>query len=149
VGIAFLGDGHPPIPAPSPPAEKIIAEKIIKDPNQFHPACMAYKAVIGIRPNRVQAAAIAQGYTLPNGIKRPPVNDLDRWQATIAAWRRKYANSLNVDGMLDWYHEPSRMQPKEIRHDRSQQHAGTRADPRVAERIRQLNEEAERTANVS
>lgn len=85
----------PPAAAEMPKSEPTPRGK--RDPNQQHPACLAFFAKTGYRPNRQQAADISA-----------TVIDLDQWQKAIAAWLGRGNRINDASGMLDWYLHPDR-----------------------------------------
>lgn len=86
----------PPLGAIEPPKTQPPARGK-RDPNQQHPACLAFFQKTGYRPNRQQAADISA-----------TVNDLDAWQVAIGAWLSRGNRINDAGGMLDWYLHPDR-----------------------------------------
>lgn len=77
-----------PSPAPTAKPKKIK----LPDPNQAHPAVIAFYEKTARRPNRAQAHLIAER-----------VDDIERWQGTMAHWLLNGWRSANVDGMVQRY----------------------------------------------
>lgn len=82
-----LDNGLPPV-SDKPAASR----KKQTDPNQSHPAVLAFYQKTARRPNREQARLIAE-----------QVDDLDRWQATLTYWLQRGWSATNTGGMVDRY----------------------------------------------
>lgn len=123
----------PPAPAPAHPRESHAPQETVqvrtRDPNQDAPACKLYKALVGIAPSRTAADMIANGYAR-NGTRRPAVTDLDRWREVVQTWTAGGKNRQNLDGMLDWYHEPARMATATAPRQQQTRQEARHADPR-------------------
>lgn len=74
------------------------------NPNQQHPAVLAYVEVSSRRPKQFVANAIAE--TVAN-----EGDDLDAWKNIVKSWIMNGWNPINVDGMLNMYR--NRNQPSE------------------------------------
>lgn len=61
------------------------------------PAVGVYVDIWGRYPSKPQMRLIAD-----------TVTDLDRWKAAVSAWMARGYRPTNVDGMLEWYRDPSR-----------------------------------------
>lgn len=108
----------PPAPASAPTRNRSPREPT-RDPNQGHPAAVLFYQETGRRLSRDQARDVATGYR-KGGADRPPVEDLELWREAVREVRRARADSVNVGWMLDLYHEPGRLRPREGTHAQDQ-----------------------------
>lgn len=78
----------------TPPAAKPEKTKRVKptDPNQSHPAVIAFYEKTARRPNKEQAHLIAS-----------QVDDVDRWLGTITFWLQRGWSAQNIGGMVNRY----------------------------------------------
>lgn len=65
--------------------------------DQFNEACQIAKDTIGKKLTPGQASSIAE-----------TVHDIPRWTQVVTAWDKRYG-TMNVEGLLDWYEHPEKM----------------------------------------
>lgn len=94
-------EGASPAPAPD-------ASRGVTDPNQTHPASLAYREITGYRPAKAHAATIAAR------VARDAAS-LDRWRVAVEAWIGRGNRYTNVDGMVEWYELGVPVQPARAR----------------------------------
>jgi hypothetical protein len=82
------------------PKTKIASKKVVAkpkgNPNQFHPAVVAYVEATHRRPKGFVADTIAQ-QVAPEGV------DFESWKTIVQQWVLTGWNPNNVDGMLEMY----------------------------------------------